>query len=376
MTKRVSPKPDASGKRWNGKPFASFALVALAALGSVNGAQAGQAETTIYVDANGSDSRSGMSPGEALRTPAMAMALAGRSGLPVTVVLSGQFRLADPIVIERGLRNVTLVSSADRPAVLTSGGAASAIVVKADRARISGLTISGFPQRGIFVTDARGVTIRENRILETRSNGWSQGAIHLTGNVAGAIVERNRVKGADYAGIQVDTNSNSDVSNIVIAGNRVEQTCRVIADCGAIYINDRGRSSRGTLIADNDVRDFGPPSAKGRGIYLDDWASYVTVRGNRIEGRGSYAFQIHGGHDNLVTNNMVFLSRGTKPFLYQQHVRSKSWTEMTGNRISGNEFNGEIIAAVVDLARIPDRGRPQLQDNRACTARGCALLNS
>lgn len=356
------------------KQLALTAFAGIVALCAVSGANAGPGATTIYVDANGSDARSGMSPGEALRSPAKALELGRRSNAPVTIVLSGQFRLAEPVVVERVMYPVTLASSTDRPAVLTSGGAASAVIVKADRTRVSGLTITGFAQRGIFVKDARGVIIRDNRILETRSNGWSQGAIHLTGNVAGALVDRNRIRGADYAGILVDTNSSSDVSNMVITGNRVEQTCRVVADCGAIYINDRGRRSRGTLIANNEVRDFGSPSAQGRGIYLDDWASNVTVRGNRIAGRGSYAFQIHGGRDNLVTDNKIALAPGTRPFLYHQHVRSKSWGEMTGNRIFGNEFSGQTIGEVVDFRSIPEIARPQLRDNLSCTTRGCALL--
>lgn len=129
--------------------------------------------------------------------------------------------------------------------------------------------------------------------------------MQLIGSVAGSIVRDNVIDGADYAGILFGTNKNSDVSGARITGNQVRDTCGRVRDCGAIYINDRGRRSSNILIADNQVSGFGPLAARGRAIYIDDWASHVTVRRNKIAGPGFNAFQIHGGHDNIIEQNSV-----------------------------------------------------------------------
>lgn len=344
-------------------------------LAAVVAPSAAAAETVLYVSANGDDAVSGLSRASALRTPEKALEKSQGMRGDVRLVLSGKFDRDRPIVIDRKLRGLVLESDPRRPAVLRARGVVGAAVVAyADRVKISGLTIIGYRDRGIFVSDARYATIRNNRISEIRSTGWSQGAIHLTGSTAGAVIDSNIINGADYAGILVDTKITSDVSNITITRNRISQTCRRVADCGAIYINDRGRRSSGSRIAYNTVNDFGPQEAKGRGIYLDDWASHVLVEGNRVEGRGSFAFQIHGGNYNVIRNNTVALGAFTEPFLYQRHVSQASWPAMSGNVIIDNEYSGARFASLFGNRDVPLQARPQMRGNRLCSAGQCRTL--
>ena len=357
--------------------IAAYAVAPAAVLGACTIPASAAAETVVYVSANGDDGASGLSRATALRTPEKALEKSRGMRGDVRLVLSGNFERDRPIVIDRSLRGLVLESDPRRPAVLRArGSAGSAVIAYADRVQISGLTIVGFRDRGIFVNDARYATIRNNRVYETRSTAWSQAAIHLTGTTAGAVIDSNIVDGADYGGILVDTNTSSDVSNIAITRNRVSQSCRRVADCGAIHINDRGRRSTGSRIAYNTVSDFGPREAKGRGIYLDDWASHVLVEHNRIEGRGSYAFQIHGGNHNVIRYNKVALGDFTQPFLYQRHVSQASWPAMSGNAIFDNEYVGARSTSLFGDREVPAKARPQARGNRLCHGGQCRSLES
>jgi len=63
-------------------------------------------------------------------------------------------------------------------------------------------------------------------------------------------------------------------------------------------------ASRGTVISDNHIHDIAPNVAMGGtiGVYLDDQASGITVRGNLFE-RVNMAVLIGGGRDNLIEDN-------------------------------------------------------------------------
>ncbi len=78
------------------------------------------------------------------------------------------------------------------------------------------------------------------------------------------LVETNMVRGADYAGIIVDTNATSDFSDVTIRNNCVTRNCRRARKFGAICVNNCGRHSWNIPIADNVVADLGPALVAGR----------------------------------------------------------------------------------------------------------------
>lgn len=89
----------------------------------------------------------------------------------------------------------------------------------------------------------------------------------------------------------------------LISQNEIFDVCKETGDAGVIYTG-RDWTARGTVISDNHIHDIAPNVAMGRtiGVYLDDQASGITVRGNLFE-RVSLAVLIGGGRDNLVEDN-------------------------------------------------------------------------
>lgn len=299
------------------------------------------------------------------------------TGLPTRIVLKGRFVIDQPLRLTADNNYIEIEATKDNPAELVaSNGVKQGVVVTGSvNARIAGLRIRGFAQDGILVTNARGVIIDDNVVQETFSKAWSQGAIHLTGTVTGAMIRRNLVTGADYAGILVDTDATADISGVQITSNHVHETCRRVHDCGAIYVNDRGRRSRGILIANNEVSDFGPVAVGGRGIYVDDWASHVTVLNNRIAGPGQFAFQIHGGNYNRIERNSVDMTKIAIPLMYQAAIDGTR-ASMTNNIVSNNIFvrsrNGSPV--VVPAYDRTGEGAVKFSRNQQCVGRDCSFI--
>lgn len=308
---------------------------------------------------------------------AFALRRALSAGRVTCIMLSGRFLLATPLRITAAHSGLLIRSFPDESAelVATRGTARGIEVIRASNVRIEGISLSGFARDGIFASNSRNLTIRSVRVKETGSTAWSQGSIHLTGTSTGALVEANRVEGADYAGIIVDTDTASDISDVVIRNNHVSRSCQRVHDCGAIYVNDRGRRSRNILIADNVIADFGSFENGGRGIYLDDWASFVTVINNRITGSGQYAFQIHGGQSNRIAGNRIDMSHIPKFLLYQA-ASNGTRAEMKRNTLSGNTLvvPADRQAAIVAAACRRGSGNAKLAGNRLCTGGTCKPL--
>lgn len=315
------------------------------------------------------DRQSGLSAGKAL---AHVLAGIGRGSQGVTVQIEGYFVLENPLDIcdYTGLSMI----SPSKTAILAAASrnvARGIFACRTDRLLLDGFQMDGFGTDGVFAQNTKSTEIRNITVLNTRSRGWSQAAIHLTGNSTGAYLHNNSVRYADYAGILIDTNAGSDVSNVQIKYNKVLDVCRVIDDCGAIYINDRGRRSKKITIEANRIMNFGSSSGGGRGIYLDDWASNVIVRGNTLLGSGGYAFQIHGGHDNVIRNNFIDARQIGTIMLYHPPLNGNR-SDMANNAFFGNtvrydQTNGAIIHEV-------DRsgaGGLNVSDNKACQGSTC-----
>lgn len=347
------------------------ALTVLAVSASATSLHAASSASTIYVSADGNDAADGLTMATAVLTPEQGRKLAGFKGPGATIMFAGRFVLARPLVLDASNKQLSLASAPGSKAMFVAapGTKMGIIVQNADGVRITGLALSGFSEDGISVRNSRNVTVTRNEISETMSSAWSQGAIHFTGQVPGARITDNVVTGADYAGIIVDTDARSDVSKVRISGNRVTDTCRRVNDCGAIYINDRSRKSRGIIIDRNVVSGFSGDRVSGRGIYVDDWASYATVTNNTLAGPGTYAFQIHGGHDVLFSGNRVDM-RQIRQFVLYQSVEPTSWSAMRRNRIGQNCFLGqppETKQLITPQLETLPAGRPRISAQAACS---------
>jgi parallel beta-helix repeat protein len=329
----------------------------------------------LYVSSAGDDLADGNTPASALYTLERARDAARSTGSNVTIYIIGILPRSSPLRLDaRDKGDVITAAPGNRAEMRAIGNADIGILLtNVKNVTVSNVTISGFKSDGIRVSNSSNVTILNNTIKNTLSTAWSQGAIHLTGSVPGALIKGNTIKGADYAGIIVDTTFTSDISNIVIAKNIVTDTCRKIVDCGAIYVNDRSRKSSNILIEHNIVTGFGPDNVLGRGIYLDDWASHTMVHNNRISGPGTYAFMIHGGNHNTISGNLVDMKDIGRVLLYQP-AANQPWFTMVNNVIRDNTFLNYPLASIdlqLNRRSLDKAALPILRNNRFCITGLC-----
>lgn len=326
------------------------------------------ASVTVYLSATGDDRNSGSTVATAFKTPERVLAELRRRPGPAMVYIAGTFRLDAPIRIDKTLSGSIWTSGTGATLLAANGNSSGIVIDGAHDVTVTKLTLRGFTDSAILVEGGRRTVLSGNKVYDTRSTQWSQAAIHLRGATAGSVVTGNLVSGSDYAGILVDTYGAADVSGTRIAGNIVLNTCRKVRDCGAIYVNDRPRRSTGVIIEDNVVRDFGPPKTHGRGIYLDDWASNVMVRRNVISGPGAYAFQIHGGSNNLITGNKVDMN-GIGTFLLYQRFSNTPDGTMRGNRVIANAITASATPVIsTSPADLRSEGAPLIRGNLFCAA--------
>lgn len=297
---------------------------------------------------------------------------------PVQVFLSGVFLLDAPLILASGNARTVLSGEGAQAAVLLPQRPmfATLQIDRASGVTIRNLKISGSSRNGVYAKDSPSITITNMLVVRTASNGWSQGAIHLTGTAKGARIGDNTIEHSGFGGIVVDTTSNSDVSDVRITNNKVTDSCNKVDDCGAIYINDRGRRSTSIEISGNRVTGFGGTKINARAIYLDDWASDVSVRNNIINGPGSYAFQIHGGRNNRIIRNTVNL-KGIREVLRYGRATDGSAADMSDNMMADNtffvgdrnpslQFSNDYRTSV---------GKISFARNRLCKATSCRIIH-
>jgi hypothetical protein len=107
----------------------------------------------------------------------------------------------------------------------------------------------------------------------------------------------------------------------LIAQNDISNVCLETGDAGVIYTG-RDWTARGTVIAQNHLHHTPPNISWGRtkGVYLDDQASGITVRGNVFDQVDEAVF-IGGGRDNVVEDNVF--NGGAFPI--HLDARGKNW---------------------------------------------------
>ena len=121
-------------------------------------------------------------------------------------------------------------------------------------------------------------------------------AIDMTG--VGQIAAGNFIADAPNFGIQFQGNDH------LIEGNEITNVVNDTTDAGALY-SGHDWTARGTIIRHNFIHDVkgSSPGFETKGVYLDDFASGVTIEGNLFL-RVEQPVFIGGGRDNLVEGNI------------------------------------------------------------------------
>lgn len=185
---------------------------------------------------------------------------------------------------------------------------------------------------GATISDSQAVTVSRTVVSDTGETGVSvaggdKAALTSAGNVVSdSLLRRFGLLTRTYRpGVKVDGVGQRVIGNFIgdaphsaiiflgnnhrIAGNEITRVLNETGDSGAIY-TFQDLSARGTVIEGNYIHGIRRPSdlaeagwsVDDRAIYLDGWASGVTVRSNLIAATPWPVF-INSGSDNVIADN-------------------------------------------------------------------------
>lgn len=224
----------------------------------------------------------------------------------------------------------------------------------ADRNLVSGNYLDHLGINGIAMSgQSIGNTITGNRIQHIGEVRKYAGGIMASG-VGDTVISHNDIDHSSRYGISVKNWDSATISlNNAILYNRIRNTGLETADSGGIELLGRSNLHTGTRIEGNWIEHTGGIATtstgqwllnyKGYGIYLDDLTSGVTVQGNFLRDTSWAAVMIHGGYDNLVTNNVSVLGANGESFIRIE------WVPLAGaagipanNTVTGNLVSGAV----------------------------------
>lgn len=298
----------------------------------------------FYVSTTGSDANNGTSYSTPFLTLEAAQAAMQATGGGTTYLEGGTYALTKPISLANSDTHETWTAYPGQVPVLDGGNATSyAFFVDVFNAyiTISDLRIQNFTNSGISALYTSYLTISFNTIYNITSPDWRSGvagASVLFENVQSSTISENDIDKNTYAGIAVEAGGTGDsISGNVIGSNYVKNVCNLVNDCGSIYVLDATQQSTDVKIERNSINGFGTTTSGGKGIYMDNGASNVTVVNNNIYGTGDYCFENHGGFSNVVRLNICDMTSMARLGLYQNYANAPN------GGMAGNIFEDNIV---------------------------------
>jgi len=193
--------------------------------------------------------------------------------------------------------------------------------------------ISEINRGGIYVNVSGNFTITNNTI---RDIGLIPGAAFRASqsngiyayNCGGALMQYNRIENTAYNGICFSGN------NAAVKNNFINYSCLLLDDGAGIYTNTAGYTGR--VISDNIILNSGVGNDNAKiaeGIYLDVYASNVTITNNTLANCKYAGIKVHKGSNNTITGNTAF-NNYTGIF----YLNSSTSNTITGHVMKNNIF--------------------------------------
>lgn len=341
----------------------------------------------FYVASNGNDANSGSSE-QPFATLGHAQQAMENSSVRTTRVEDGTYNLSDGLHLTSNDSGMSFIAAAGQKPVLTGSGGNLVMLDGTSNVTLQGLTFenTGGNQGAVYMVNASWNDIVGNLFVHNNNGVVLNGAAHnlISGNeidnstTGGVIVgggsssntvDSNRIDGTSLigtgtgsAGVMLtggtgNTVSHNQIQNTAgagiallnwdsssqnlgdsITGNVIvnADSASGFTDSGGIYMLGRSGGDTGTQITNNFVSLASQPTTGNNvDVYLDDLTSGVTVKNNILE-EGNFAFQIHGGHDDTIMNNILYMGSMSAANIGAALIQSASGGSMYNDVVSQN----------------------------------------
>ncbi|CBS91415.1 right-handed parallel beta-helix repeat-containing protein [Azospirillum lipoferum] len=226
-----------------------------------------------------------------------------------------------------------------------SGGGYGITVQNSADSKVVGNQFDRTGAEAIFVKAGSDATVVSDNLIR-HPNAADRGDAGIWVNGSSDVkITHNRIEDSPEKAIavgSVQTDGSDATYRATIAFNKVIDANLDSNDGGGIYLINRQQDLSDHTIVNNDVSGTTATNPSGSvaswGIYLDDWTSGATVKGNVVHDNIGGVF-LHGGWDNTVTENVIAGNSGAQIGL-QQDV---AWGGWKGKAMSGNDIAGNVV---------------------------------
>ncbi|WP_042700458.1 carbohydrate-binding domain-containing protein [Azospirillum sp. B506] len=228
---------------------------------------------------------------------------------------------------------------------VVKGGGYGITVQNSANSKVTGNQFDNTGAESIFVKAGSNATlVSDNLIRHPNAADRGDAGIWINGS-SDVQVTHNQIENSPEKAIavgSVQTDGSDAAYRVTIAYNKVIDANLESNDGGGIYLINRQQDLANHTVINNDVSGTTATNPSGSvaswGIYLDDWTSGTTVKGNVVHDNIGGVF-LHGGWNNTVTENVIAGNSGAQIGL-QQDV---AWSGWKGHTMSGNDISGNVI---------------------------------
>ncbi len=217
---------------------------------------------------------------------------------------------------------------------------------------IEGSLISNTDNNGLLIDPGTNLVTVKGNTFDNIGQLVDGDGIWFTGS-SNDVIANNLVENVAHSGIAGGSVVGlSDASyNDSITANMVQNVNISSSDGGGIYITGRQLTSTGDVVSNNTIVGataagtaataqmtfLSPTQLTSYGIYLDDYASSVTVQGNLLINSVG-GIDVHAGSNNTITDNVIVNSTGV--------ALNNASSNYIGLPVipSGNVFSGNLVS--------------------------------
>jgi len=299
--------------------------------------------TAYYVATTGTTGNNGLSTTYPVTLAQAQTLMRASSWIKTAYLLGGTYAMSAPLSLTSLDNGESWLAFPGQVPILDGGGTTTKAfdLEGANNVTIRWLTIQNFTQSGIYFQSTNGTFIDSNTVQDITTPaglGNNAGIFGGLGN-HNLTITHNLVQRVNSNGITcLDSNSTSGtyMSNVSISYNAVYNSMLTDSDGGAISTDNRPYLNTGVLINNNVIGNHGNAGNQTKGIYLDDLSSYTTITNNIVYGTGTDSFQIHGGNNNTIQNNIFDITLSSVLGLYQSTPSQPAGADMTNNVFTEN----------------------------------------
>lgn len=225
------------------------------------------------------------------------------------------------------------------------------LVERASHNLVEGNMMRGLGQGGVILAGTEETQAHDNTIVANTIEDCGRVYKHVAGVYADGssrnLIAHNRIHRTPRYGISLKSGSRPSHDNVV-EYNDLRDLNLETSDTGAIEVYGGGQKLTGNILRYNSIVNSVGLKMGHRGeflvpfyswgIYLDDWASGVTIVGNLIVGNVVGGVNMHGGWDNVIENNILVNG------LDRQISLSPIFSDLKSTTLRNNTIRRNVVA--------------------------------